>query len=168
MCIVLGSFQEGIRAKKESALIWSQWIHILLLCFFVWPAFFLCFCFFVAAFTLLAPFQLRINMFISFFVCIFFILYSFHVPCVTSLYFMFPSAFCGYSVLAWQGTHDAGHTCWNIFYVHCFKPLSGRNRNEKEGASNLSGFKLCCCPLIVSCFFLVFLPGLARAPLIFM
>ena len=41
MCIVLGSFQEGIRAKKESALIWSQWIHILLLCFFVWPVFFL-------------------------------------------------------------------------------------------------------------------------------
>ena len=41
MCIVLGSFQEGIRAKKESALIWSQWIHILLLCFFGWPVFFL-------------------------------------------------------------------------------------------------------------------------------
>ena len=69
-----------------------------------------------------------------------------------------PPLFCVYLVLAWQGTHDAGHTCWNIFYVHCFKPLSRRNRNKKEGASNLSGFKLCCCPLIVSGFFLVFLP----------
>ena len=117
MCIVLGSFQEGIRPKKDSALIWSQWIHILLLFFFVWHVFFLCFCFFVAAFTLLAPFQLRFNMFISFFMCIFFILYSFHVPCVTSLYFMFPSTF-----LRVLGTRVAGNTwCWAhlLEYILC-------------------------------------------------
>ena len=59
-----------------------------------------------------------------------FILFSFHVPCVTSLYFMLPSTFL--RVLAWHGTHDAGHTCWNIFYVHCFRPLSGRNHKKKK------------------------------------
>ena len=90
-----------------------------------------------------------------------FILFSFHVPCVTSLYFMLPSTFL--RVLAWHGTHDAGHTCWNIFYVHCVRPVSGRNHNKKECASNLTEFILRSFPLIVSCF----LPGPVQVLLIF-
>ena len=65
--------------------------------------------------------------------------------------------------LAWRGTHDAGHTCWNIFYVHCVRPVSGRNHNKKERASNLTKFILRSFPLIVSCF----LPGPVQVLLIF-
>ena len=158
MCIVLGSFQEGIRPKKDSALIWSQWIHILLL-FFLFDLFsFSVFasllphspCWLPSSFDLICSYP---SSCVSFLSCTRF-MFLVSLPCTSCS----PPLFCVYSVLAWQGTHDAGHTCWNIFYVHCFKPLSGRNRNKKEGASNLSGFKLCCCPLIVSGFFLVFLP----------
>ena len=57
MCIVLGPFQKGIKAKRKSATNPPQWIHIPLLCFFVWFVFGLYCCFFVAAFILVAEAQ---------------------------------------------------------------------------------------------------------------
>jgi hypothetical protein len=57
MCIVLGPFHKGTRAKRKSATNPPQWIHIPLLCFFVWFVFGLCCCFFVAAFILVAEAQ---------------------------------------------------------------------------------------------------------------
>ena len=61
------------------------------------PVFFclVCFlsrCFFVAAFTLFAPFQLGLNLYVLLHVYIF-ICVSFHVSCVTSLSSVFPSIF---------------------------------------------------------------------------
>ena len=118
------------------------------------PVFFclVCFlsrCFFVAAFTLFAPFQLGLNIFMSFFMCIFLYVCRFmflvSLPCPPCS----PPSFL--SVLAWHGTHDAGQTCCNIFYLRCVGPLSGRNHTKKEGASNLSEFILRSFPLIVSC-----------------
>ena len=57
MCIVLGPFHKGTRAKRKSATNPPQWIHIPLLCFFVWFVFGLYCCFFVAAFILVAEAQ---------------------------------------------------------------------------------------------------------------
>ena len=56
MCIVLGPFQKGIKAKRKSATNPPQWIHIPLR-FLLWFVFFLYCCFFVAAFMLSAEAQ---------------------------------------------------------------------------------------------------------------
>ena len=115
MCIVLGSFQEGIRPRKDSALIWSQWIHILLL-FFLFDLFsFSVFasllphspCWLPSSFDLICSYP---SSCVSFLPCTRF-MFLVSLPCTSCS----PPLFCVYLVLAWQGTHDAGHTCWNTF-----------------------------------------------------
>ena len=166
MCIVLGPFQEGIRPKKDSALIWSQWIHILLL-FFLFDLFsFSVFasllphspCWLPSSFDLICSYP---SSCVSFLPCTRF-MFLVSLPCTSCS----PPLFCVYLVLAWQGTHDAGHTCWNILYSMCIvsSPFQEETVTKKKVPAISVGSNYAAVLSLFLVFFLFFFLGWHELP----